>query len=212
MLEGCFLYAAQASQHHSYSRRGSSGARSHSGWMGFPGLVITEGGGLSSLCEGSQAQVSPRTLCLHPSPEARFNGYSCHHDDSLLGGIIWHHPTLIKELEPGHRHRECVMGYATGASFQRSRFMGAKRLFLVHRIIKANSRNSSSVMSSLAPSSMFVRVKGPEFLWIEEYAPTGFNTNSCAVPIRIFYICEMNFNVFRPAKQAVYSFSDQISV
>lgn len=125
MLEGCFLYAAQASQHHSYSRRGSS-LRLRLDGISRSGN--NRGGGgpndqLSSLCEGSQAQVSPRTLCLHPSPEARFNGYSCHHDDSLLGGIIWHHPTLIKELEPGHRHRECVMGYATGASFQKSRFM-----------------------------------------------------------------------------------------
>lgn len=54
---------------------------------------------------------------------------------------------------------------------------------------------------------MFVRVRDPEFLWIEEYTPTGFNTNSCAISIS----WEMNFNVFSAAKQAVYSFSDLIS-
>lgn len=59
---------------------------------------------------------------------------------------------------------------------------------------------------------MFARVNGPEFLWIEEYTPTGFNTNSCAISIRIFYVWEINFNVFGAAKQAVYSFSDLISV
>lgn len=123
LLEGCFLYLnvtvvpvvevrALAQTLDGVSRSGYSGG-------GGPGPEDQ----LSSLREGSQAQVSPRTLCLHPSPEARFNGYSCHHDDSLLGGIIRHHPTLIKELEPGHRRGEGVTGYATGASFQKSRFM-----------------------------------------------------------------------------------------
>lgn len=79
----------------------------------------------------------------------------------------------------------------------------------VHQIIKPNSRNSSSVMSSMSPFSMFIRVKGPEFLWIEEYSLTGFNTNSlsyfcCAFSARIIYICEMNFNVWEQSNRHIF--------